>query len=90
VPDEPVCVELSPSEGYCTYTVSQKSFRVNDEQKFEGKTWWEMRPYMLQVPPQTWARIKAYIVKVCKERGGCGEIGTWESTVDRVDTIIQR
>lgn len=85
-----MCVELSPSRGYCTYTLSDRSFYVDETRKFEGKTWWEVRPYMIQVPPQTWAKLKAFIMKICKERGGCDQVGSWENAIHRVDDLTQR
>lgn len=87
-PDTPVCTELDMSRGWCTYTISGKEFFVDDENLFEGKTWWDMRPTMLQIPAQSWVEIKTFIIKTCKKHKCSKEISSWERTVGTIDKQI--
>lgn len=96
-PDAPICVEMAPDRGYCTRMISGESFEVDETHPMidgttgEKKTWWEMRPIMLQVPPATWAGIKKFIVKICKKTGQCGdaEIASWNRVTDSVDSKLK-
>ncbi|MFN7824848.1 MAG: hypothetical protein ACK5P6_05750, partial [Pseudobdellovibrionaceae bacterium] len=85
-----ICTELSMTRGFCTNTISDKSFFVDEENKLDGKTWWELRPTMIQVPSSSWVKIKGFIIKVCKENGNCGDnISNWERRVFDLDEQIQ-
>lgn len=89
-PDVPVCVEFTPSRGRCVKIISGEQFDVNEDQKFEGKTWWEYRPAMLQMPASSWAKIKAYIIKTCKKYGQCQkEVSSWDRTVEYIDAQLE-
>lgn len=86
VPDVPICKEITPDKGYCTFTLKDESFYVDDERPYafdpskpdEKYTWWQMRPYMMQIPPHSWKEIKVYIIKQCKRSGDCrGNVGEW-------------
>ena len=86
VPNVPICKELTPTKGYCVYTISGDSFYVSDDLPYDFKgdgkkmTWWEARPIMLAVPPNSWVKLKAYIIKICKKTGKCkNNIGEWIS-----------
>lgn len=89
-PDVPLCVEINLSKGWCTSTISNKEYFVDDEHPFVDdkgvkKTWWEIRPSMIRMPRQSWESIKAFIIKVCKKNNQCSEITNWERTVESVD-----
>lgn len=82
-PDVPVCTEIHMTKGFCTHTISNK------EEVIEGEKWWEMRYKMLLVPPESWAKIKAFVIKVCKKTGQCDkEISSWERTIQTIDEKI--
>lgn len=94
-PDSEVCLEIHPSKGWCTFTISDVEFYIDDEHPYDfkdgqgPKTWWQLRPQMIQVPAQTWARMKAYIIKVCKQTGKCDKsISSWQRRIERVDEQI--
>lgn len=88
-PNEPVCKELSLTEGVCTKMLSGETFIVDEANKLDGKTWWELRPYMLHVPATTWAEIKKFIVKMCKKYGCADpEIASWDRAVQNIDKQI--
>ncbi|MBK8202409.1 MAG: hypothetical protein IPK68_08905 [Bdellovibrionales bacterium] len=79
------------TRGFCTNTISDKSFFIDEENKLDGKTWWELRPTMIQVPIPSWVKIKAFIIKVCKEKGSCGDnVANWERRVFELDDKIQQ
>lgn len=89
-PDVPVCLETGMSSGFCTYTISDKDVIVDEKSKLEGKTWWEMRPYMIQVPPSSWEKIKKYIIVTCKKYPDTcqNSIHAWERKANRIDEHI--
>ena len=89
-PDVPVCVELNPDRGFCTYTISDKDIYVDEQNPLEGKTWWNMRPEMVQVPPPSWAKIKAFIIKTCKQSNNCdSEVTSWDRRLDSIDEKLK-
>lgn len=90
VPDVPVCVEIHPTRGFCTNTVSDKDYYIDETHPValgdeKAKTWWEMRPYMILVPTASWKEFKAYIIKQCK-RTNCDQyIQSWERKISALD-----
>lgn len=88
-PDIPVCVEFAPDHGRCVKIISGEKFDVDEEQKFEGKTWWEYRPAMMLVPASSWAKLKAYTIKACKKYGNCQkEVSSWDRTIEIIDESL--
>lgn len=71
VPDVPICVEINPSKAFCTYTMSNRDFYWSDDFLYDGKTYWDSRPLLIHLPPQSWAKIKAFILKMCHQSGDC-------------------
>lgn len=89
-PDVPACVELFPWQGWCRKTISDEEFYVDDEHpyKFDGKTpktWWEIRPTMIMLPPYSWGETKKFIILICKKNNQCSEVTSWDRTVNRID-----
>lgn len=83
VPDVPVCTEIHMSKGFCTHTISNK------EEFIEGDAWWNIRYKMILLPPDSWAKIKAFVIKTCKKTGQCDNgIADWERTVNTIDQKI--
>jgi hypothetical protein len=89
-------MEISPSRGFCTNTVSDKEFEINDENPYTftpGKpamTWWEMRPSFIYVPAESWAKLKAWIIKTCKQTNQCdAAIASWQRKIDFIDEKIE-
>jgi len=85
VPNKPLCKELTPVRAYCVNTLEKTGFYWDDTELLDGKTYWEVRPKMLQVPPQTWKELKAYLIKSCKRQGGCKEL---EETLKSLDSNL--
>ena len=80
------------SKGWCTYTVSDKEFYIDDDHPYDfndGKgpqTWWALRPTFVQVPAPTWAKVKEFIIKVCKQSGKCDkDVASWERKTQAID-----
>lgn len=67
--------------------MSSKEFEVNETLKFNDKTWWELRPYMIYMPIHSWAEIKKFIIGICRKTKKCGgkTISNWERTVNVID-----
>lgn len=89
-PNVPICVELGPSRGFCTWTIEDKDQYVDDAHKLNGRSWWEMRPTMIQVPPESWAEIKKFIINTCKQNNNCdSKVRSWDRKLISVDTKLQ-
>jgi hypothetical protein len=89
--DKPVCVELNLSKGYCTTIISGKDFIIDDEHPYEGKTWFESRVEMVQVPIDTWAAMKKYLIMNCKRSKKCNEnIDSWTRSMITIDEQLVR
>lgn len=78
VPDVPICAEISISRGVCTYTVSGKNVEVDDEHLLEGQTWFDIRSKVLSVPASSWAQIKSWMIKQCKQNKCNIDISSWD------------
>jgi hypothetical protein len=95
-PDVPICMEISPTEGWCTNTVSDKEFTIDDAHPYSfyddkpKQTWWELRPTFLLVPAPSYAALKDYIVKTCKEQKCDQAISSWNRTIQTIDTQLQQ
>lgn len=96
VPNEPICTEIDIARGWCTYTISNKEFFIDETHPWsptgdpkDAMTWWELRPTMVQVPYPTWVAIKTFIIKICKDSGKCsGAVSNWERTVGDMDSQL--
>lgn len=95
VPDVPVCVEITNVKGWCTNTVSDEEFFVDEEHPHvfsDGKmhTWWEIRPYMVLLPTKSWAELKSYVIKNCK-RSNCDKyIQSWDRKINELDGMVPK
>lgn len=90
-PDVPVCVELNPTKGWCTNTISEKEFFLDEEKNlFNGKKWSEVNLTSVRVPAASWAQLKSYILKQCKKNQDCqSDLGKWQRKTDSVDKKIK-
>lgn len=89
-PDVPLCAEVTPSRGFCTNIISDVDFLIDDEHPHDfgdGKpvTWWDLKPMVIYMPPQSWVALKAWIIKTCKQSGQCGKIGEWQTKLDALE-----
>ncbi len=96
IPDKPVCLEISMTRGFCTNTVSDHEFYIDEEHPYsftsdtkDEKTWWQMRPFMILVPADSWAAFKTYIIQECK-RTNCDQyIESWDRKIQDIDPANQ-
>lgn len=84
-PDEPICTEVNPSKGFCVKIMSGEQFVISDSVPYKGKTWWEVRPSLVMMPVQTWAELKKWIIKICKNNSQCNQVAHWERSVNVID-----
>ena len=78
-PDVPVCTALDSGRGFCTYTISEKDYVV------EGEAWRKQVATSVLVPSESYAKVKAYILKMCKKTGQCKDLASWERKLDKVE-----
>ena len=77
------------SKGYCTTIISGKGQIVDDENLLDGKSWFEARMEMVQVPVKTWASLKAYLIKNCRRSKRCeANIDSWTRSIDTIDSEL--
>lgn len=91
-PDVLVCTEINMTRGWCTKTISDEEFFVDEAHPyaFDGEkkqSWWDVRPFMVLVPIPSWAAIKTYIVQRCKTNPqGCSEyVASWDRKISELD-----
>jgi hypothetical protein len=88
-PDEPLCTEITIARGFCVRMMSGQTFEVNDDVKLNGKTWWDMKPTMVYMPASTWAALKKWIIKTCKNNSQCDSaVASWDRTVEIIDDNV--
>lgn len=92
VPDVPLCTEIDIDRGYCVNTISSTEFEVSDESPWNGKTWWDIRPYMIYMPIESWASIKSFIIEICARTKKCkgADVTSWERTINAIDQKIAK
>lgn len=91
VPDVPICVEINQTKGFCTNTISDKDYDIDEKHAvaFDGDdkpmTWWERRPFMVLVPTSSWKALKQYIIQQCK-RTNCDQyVQSWDRKIQELD-----
>ena len=84
-PNVPLCISLSPSECYCTWTAEDKHLIVNDDTTLDGQTCVDLRSKSILMPTNSWTKIKAFIIKVCHQNNQCTGVSDWESKIDLLD-----
>lgn len=83
IPDVPVITRISPTEGFYVYTVSDKEGVVSDENLLDGKTFLDYVIEGVIVPADSYSKIKAFIIKMCKKYKECGV--SWERRLERLE-----
>ncbi len=83
VPDTPICRQRTVNSGFCTYTVSDKDFIIDDTHPYLGKTWIDMKIEAIYVPVESWGEIKKFIIKQCKKSNKCSkDISSWDRKIN--------
>jgi hypothetical protein len=65
VPDVVVCLDNNAYSGYCNMTVTKI------ESDIEGPEWIEFKEYSVKMHVRDWAKMKAFIMKICKATKQC-------------------
>lgn len=81
LPDEPICIDVTETSGFCTKTIS------NEETFPEGDEWLKIKQYSLVLPIDSWAVIKKFILDVCKDYGKCVEA---EGKIKQIEDQVPR
>jgi hypothetical protein len=90
IPNVPICTELEPDSAYCVNILEEKGFYWNNEILINDKTYWQMRPACVRVPPKSWAALKSYILKNCKNQGGCKEFKNVVNVIESKNLELQK
>lgn len=86
IPDVPVITRTGPTSGFYVFTVSDKEGDVDDTHLLEGKTFLDYVIEGVIVPADSYAEIKAYILKTCKRYKDCeGDLGKWKTKLDKIE-----
>lgn len=97
VPNVPICKEINPDKGWCSYTTQKGGFFVDDARPYQFNpkefdsqrnpikySWWEYKPYMMALPPHSWQKLKEYIIKKCRKSKDCQDgVGQWFDEFER-------
>ena len=89
-PAVPICLELNLDRAFCVNTITADEFTWDSTHPFEGKTYWEARPSNLIVPASSWAKIKEFIIKSCKQSNKCDDVASWDRTIGAIDTGLEK
>ena len=74
--------------GYCTYTISEKSFIVGNEPQnhYDGRSWDQMVDRAVILPAkESYAPLKAYIINSCKASNCDALISGWRFKLEELD-----
>lgn len=89
--DKPVCAEITMERGYCVTIISGKGFFIDEENLFEGDTWFNQRHKHIRVPISTWAELKKYLIKNCKKSRKCdANIDSWVRNMDEIEQRVEQ
>jgi hypothetical protein len=77
-------------EGFCRWTISDKRQLVTEKNPLiineKPYTWWELRHSTVRLPAHSWAEIKKFIIKICKESELCAQnVSSWDRAVSDID-----
>lgn len=89
IPNVPVCVSISESLGWCQNTIDNQSFYVdNDKQVFPGtgEKWILVKAKAVIVPHDSWAKIKEYILTMCKKNNSCS--ANYDAIKSKMDSLL--
>lgn len=97
-PDVPVCTEIEISRGWCTLSISNTEFYIDDKHPWSpdgnpknAMTWWDLRPTMVMLPYQSWVAVKVFIIDICKKTNQCsGAVSNWERSVNGMDSQLDQ
>lgn len=65
VPNIPVCVNLSETNGVCITTITE------DQTNYSGQQWVDLKKNSLVLPADSWSKLKEYILEACAQFKNC-------------------
>lgn len=65
VPNIPVCVNLSETNGVCITTLSE------EQTNYSGQDWLTLKKNSLVLPADSWSKLKEYILEACAQFKNC-------------------
>ena len=83
IPNFSACKELAPDRAKCIKVITNEKYDWDDSHFVNGKTYWDARPTMLQIPADSYADLKAYLLKECKRTNKCTELEAVINTLDQ-------
>ena len=83
IPNGPGCVELNPTKGWCTMTLTDEEFFVDESRKYEEKNWPTLKATSVIVPATYWAELKEALLKYCTQAKNCP--ASLHQKIQRVD-----
>lgn len=97
-PDGPVCTEVDISRGWCTMSISNEEFYIDDTHPWsptgdpkDAMTWWDLRPTMVMLPYEMWVKVKVFIIDICAKTDQCTELKkSWERSVNGMDEQLDQ
>jgi len=85
IPDVIGCRQETVNSGFCTYTLTKQSFEVDDKHPYNGQTWLDMKINSVYLPAESYAKIKEYILKACKQDNNCSQnIDNWDTKLNSI------
>lgn len=97
-PDGPVCTEIELTRGWCTNSISNTEFYIDDKHPWsptgdpkDAMTWWELRPTMVMLPYQMWVKVKVFIIEICAKTNQCSSLSkSWDRSVNGMDQQLDQ
>lgn len=86
LPNFSACKELAPDRAKCIKVVSNEKYDWDDKNLVNGKTYWEIRPTLIQIPADSYADLKSYLLKECKRTNKCSELEPIINALDQTRT----
>ena len=71
-------------------TISEKEFVVDKDHFLNKKNWNDVKVSSLYIPAESWGQIKAYLLKMCKKTGKCGDLSRWDRRAKRLESKSPR
>lgn len=86
----PTCQKAigEPTCGFCVWTISDKTAYIGENQKTRlfKKPWSTIRREAILTPPETYARLKGFVIDICKKSGDCSkDISRWRLKLNSLD-----
>lgn len=90
-PDVPFAVEINPTWGHVFYTISDTEFDIDDQHPYLGHTWPYWRAQMMMFFPDSYMKIKLYILNTCHSNHTCDQyIGDIQKKILSKESLMEK